>query len=297
MKLVTYINDLLYRYDCVIIPDFGGFVTREVSARINKNTNTFYPPSKQLSFNAQLKNNDGLLANYISSAKQIPYLEAVQLIQKEVAHWQEKLQNQEVELQGIGTLEKKNQTIVFEPSNAVNYLTSSYGLSAFTSKTLSQTPIIPLRREEKKGIPAFIKYAATAAILLALGTVGYKEYQNNVQEKQIVEVKQQQKAIEKTIQEATFVIKNPIPAITLNVAKETHRYHIIAGAFRNPKNAEKKVARLKKQGYNAMILGKNKWGLTQVSYASFDSKRKATNQLYRIQKRINPTAWLLIKDL
>ena len=26
MTLANYINDLLYRYDCVIVPDFGGFV-------------------------------------------------------------------------------------------------------------------------------------------------------------------------------------------------------------------------------------------------------------------------------
>ena len=30
MILATYINDLLYRYDCVIVPDFGGFVTNRV---------------------------------------------------------------------------------------------------------------------------------------------------------------------------------------------------------------------------------------------------------------------------
>ncbi len=290
MKLVTYINDLLYRYDCVIIPNFGGFVTRQVSAKINKETASFYPPSKQLSFNPQLKNNDGLLANYISSAKQISYLEAMQFIQKEVATWEETLLHEELELSAIGVLTKKGQSIVFEPSNTVNYLTSSYGLSTYTSNPIEEPPIVPI-------IPKFIKYAATAAILVTLGTVGYKAYQNQEQEKQIVEVRQQQKAIETKIQEATFVIKNPIPAITLNVTKETHRYHIVAGAFRNTENAEKKVAQLKKKGFNPSILGKNKWGLTQVSYESFDSKRKAINKLHQIQKRLNPTAWLLIADL
>ncbi len=292
MKLVTYINDLLYRYDCVIIPNFGGLVTRQISAKIDKETASFYPPSKQLSFNTQLKNNDGLLANYISSAEQISYLEAMQFIQKEVAVWEETLQHEELELSGIGVLTKKGQSIVFEPSNTVNYLTSSYGLSTYTSTPISETPVVPI-----PGIPAFIKYAATAAILVTLGAVGYKTYQNQEQEKQIAEVRQQQKAIETKIQEATFVIKNPIPAITLNVTKETHRYHIVAGAFRNAENAEKKVTQLKKKGFNATILGKNKWGLTQVSYESFDSKRKAINRLHQIQRRFNPTAWLLIADL
>ncbi len=301
MELVAYINDLLYRYDCVIVPDFGGFITREVPAKIDRETASFYPPSKELSFNSQLIKNDGLLANYIASAKQISYLKALQLIQVEVLNWKKTLESQELELSAIGVLVKKRQSIIFEPSSTVNYLTSSYGLSVYTSKPIEQVSVVPLisseeeeEKKNKKRIPAFIRYAATAAILLALGgAVGYKAYQN--QENQIAEM--QQKAVEKTIQEATFVIKNPIPAITLNVTKETHPYHVIAGAFRNPKNAEKKVAQLKRRGYNATILGKNKWGLTQVSYASFDDKRKATNKLYQIQRRSNPTAWLLIEDL
>ena len=54
MNLATYIKDLLYRYDCVIVPDFGGFVTKRISAKISENTHQFFPPSKQLSFNRNL---------------------------------------------------------------------------------------------------------------------------------------------------------------------------------------------------------------------------------------------------
>ena len=63
MQLETYISDLLYRYECVIIPEFGAFLTQPVSAKVDISSNTFYPPKKVLSFNEQLKNNDGLLAN------------------------------------------------------------------------------------------------------------------------------------------------------------------------------------------------------------------------------------------
>ena len=67
MQLETYISDLLYRYECVVIPDFGAFLTQPVSARIDESNFTFYPPKKELSFNEQLKNNDGLLAKYIAN--------------------------------------------------------------------------------------------------------------------------------------------------------------------------------------------------------------------------------------
>ena len=73
MNLANYINDLLYRYDCVIVPDFGGFVTNRIGAKLNSDTHTFSPPTKQIAFNSHLKHNDGLLANYIASSEQISF--------------------------------------------------------------------------------------------------------------------------------------------------------------------------------------------------------------------------------
>jgi len=73
MQLENYISDLLYRYDCVTVPEFGAFLTNRVSAKVHASTNSFYPPKKVLSFNEQLKNNDGLLANYIAEVEKIPY--------------------------------------------------------------------------------------------------------------------------------------------------------------------------------------------------------------------------------
>jgi len=69
MQLETYISDLLYRYDCVTVPELGAFLTNRVSAKVHESTHTFYPPKKLLSFNEQLQNNDGLLANYIAEVE------------------------------------------------------------------------------------------------------------------------------------------------------------------------------------------------------------------------------------
>ena len=108
----------------------------------------------------------------------------------------------------------------------------------------------------------------------------------------------QEKAIEKKIQSATFVITNPLPTIALNVMKKevvSKPYHVVAGAFQFPENAEKKVNQLKKQGYKASILGANKWGLIEVAFDSFLDKNEAINNLYKIQATVSEDAWLLIK--
>ena len=50
MQLEIYISDLLYRYDCVTVPEFGAFLTHRVSAKIHESTHAFYPPKKALVF-------------------------------------------------------------------------------------------------------------------------------------------------------------------------------------------------------------------------------------------------------
>ncbi|HSQ47637.1 MAG TPA: SPOR domain-containing protein [Lutibacter sp.] len=305
MTTANYISDLLYRYECVIVPNFGGFVTNEISAKVNHFTHTFYPPSNQLTFNSHLQNNDGLLANYVAAAKKISYSEALESIEKDVAEWKLLLNVEVLELENIGLLKlNKERKLIFEPSNSINYLTASFGLGSYVSPAIKRVvykeKIKQLETSSteltKRKTPAFIKYAATAAILFALGTVGWNEYQKIEYKNLVAEAKQQQKKVEKTIQEATFVISNPLPAITLDITKETYNYHIIAGAFRTPENAEKKLQQLLEKGYNAKILGANKWDLTQVAYESFTTEDEAINKMRIIHKTESEDAWLLVKE-
>tara|TARA_R110001583_G_scaffold21685_7_gene82125 strand:+ start:3944 stop:4876 length:933 start_codon:yes stop_codon:yes gene_type:complete len=309
MTIAKYISDLLYRYECVIVPNFGGFVTNEISAKVNHFTHTFYAPSKQLTFNSHLKNNDGLLANYIASVENISYIKAVEIIYKEVESWKSSIKNEELEVENIGSFTlNKDGNYIFEPANSTNYLIASFGLSSYVSPAIKRiaykekvtqletiAPILPTE-ENKRKTPVFIKYAAAAAIIFALGTLGFKEYQK-IEYKNLVNVaEQQQQKVEKSIQEATFVISNPLPTITLTIAKETFNYHVIAGAFREPENAEKKLNQLLEKGFNAKILGVNKWNLTTVSYASFNSKNDAINELNSIKNTESKDAWLLVKE-
>ncbi|MDV7186484.1 SPOR domain-containing protein [Lutibacter sp. TH_r2] len=308
MTLAKYISDLLYRYECVIIPNFGGFITNTISAKVNHFTHTFYAPSKELTFNSHLKNNDGLLANYISTCQNISYEKALSFIDQELDDWKTTLAYDELELENIGSLNlTKEGIMVFEPNSSVNYLTSSFGLSSYVSPAVKRitykekvreletiAPVIPTE-ENKRKTPAFIKYAATAAIIFALGTVGWNQYNKIEYNNLVAKTELEQQRVDKSIQEATFVIENPLPAITLNVTKETQNYHIVAGAFREPANAEKKLQQLITKGFKARILGVNKWNLTQVSYGSFDSRNEAINTLNKIKRTESKDAWLLVK--
>ena len=60
MQLNQYISELLYRYECVVVPGLGAFLTHKVSAEIDAQAQVFSPPKKRLSFNEQLQQNDGV---------------------------------------------------------------------------------------------------------------------------------------------------------------------------------------------------------------------------------------------
>ena len=289
MTIAKYINDLLYRYDCVIVPNFGGFITNRIGAKVNPFTNNFYPPTKQISFNAHLKQNDGLLLNYIASVENISFEKAIIKINEAIFSWEETLKNKQVVFDNIGNISlNENSQLIFEPKKNHNFLTNSFGLSVVSSPKINNKEI-----PNKSIIPVFVKYAAAAVILLGLA---YNVYDTGQEKKQLDFYSNQEKVLEKKIQTATFVISNPLPTIELNVTKRSSKaFHVVAGAFQFPENAKRKVSQLKKKGFNAKILGVNKWGLTQVSFDSFYSRKKAYSILATIKKDVSKDAWILIK--
>lgn len=299
MQLSKYISDLLYRYECVIVPGFGGFVSNSISSTINHYTHTFTPPTKKLSFNSQLLNNDGLLANYIAASENISFEEAIQKIELAVANWNSLLKDNSIDLKSIGTLRlNKENKIIFAPVETTNYLASSFGLDTFQSDAIKRVEykqkVTQLETSEKRKSPGYLKYAATVAAFLTIGALSY----NSVYQKKASNLaKEYQETVSRKIQEATFVISNPLPEINLDVVKKElpKKFHLIAGAFSEKANALKKVNQLKKKGFNAQIVGVNKWGLTQVSFESYTTRKEAKEHLEIIKKNIAKDAWLYIK--
>ncbi len=60
-ELITHIEILLLTNDCVIVPNFGGFVTYRLPAKWVEEQNSFLPPVRTVGFNPRLQLNDGLL--------------------------------------------------------------------------------------------------------------------------------------------------------------------------------------------------------------------------------------------
>ena len=311
MQITTYINDLLYRYECVIIPGFGALLTQYQSAKIDSENKTFYPPSKTLSFNRQLQTNDGLLANYIASVEKCTYETSLQKLRNYTGKLSLQLSEGElVSLSNIGDFHlNEENSVQFIPSSKQNFSTASFGLiSIVTSKVTRQVDketVEPLEEKapiylipERHGKKSYLKYAAIALVAISIaGFSGMKLYEEEVQKYNFAEKQKANSIVENQIQEATFSFENPLPILNITFKKQTGKYHIIAGAFRVESNADKKIQQLREKGFTPTLIGVNKYGLHQVAYESFQERLDALKNLRKIKNTQNPDAWLLVKEI
>ena len=333
MKLEKYIADLLYLYDLVIVPGFGAFIGRRKPARIDRDTYIFSPPYKDLSFNLQLQQNDGLLVNYITNITGMSYAESLQTINETVKEWHKILhEKKRLKLDQIGIFNLvEDDKILFLPLTTKNYLAEAYGLTSFVLKPFVSQPVnteikkpetLIISKPEKPAAQQniekelsveistkttdtkngnnykFWKYAAVFVAGLGIFTfgIGLLKHYNKGQNDTVY-------------QKATFVLKQDFPPVKIitykskNTAKSVikkvpvssvEKYFIISGAFRNKSNAEKKIQILKKAGYPAKIAGRNKFGLWMVAFQGFVSHEDAVQNLNKIKKQ-EPSAWIYNK--
>ena len=315
MVLEHYISELLYRYNCVMVPNLGAFLTQVKSAAIHNATNAFYPPTKIISFNEQVVTNDGLLVSYMADAENTTYEEMLVKVTELTQAWKDQLQEgTRLNLADIGELWlNEHHKIQFQPHYSVNYLTSSYGMSSFvatpvTRETLKtevealeeKIPFVftPEQRKEHSLRP-YLKYAALFLLTVSVGLTAYRYFNDTNASQQLV-AEDAKEQVTKRIQEATFFDVEPLElsSISLDVVRSKKKeqlrtHHIVAGAFRFRKNADRKIRQLKRRGYNAAYIGTNAFGLHMVNYDSYTDVDEALNALKNVKRTQSKDAWLL----
>ena len=315
MRIDQYISQLLYRYQCVIIPGFGAFLTEIKSAQLVEASHTFYPPKKVISFNVNVRNNDGLLANHIAQTERISYAEASDQIEAAIQNWKKELHNNHsVSIKNIGKLSLNSENnIVFEPLESSNYLTAAFGLAPFISPPVQrefykkQVEVLeektPIQfTTEKRGVQPWLKYVAIFVVGLGVaGLFGNQWYKKKIATETLLVEKAVQERIESEIQQATFFIENPISSVSMtideNITKEVLNYHVVAGAFRNESNAIRATQELSNLGYKAKKLDANKYGLFPVLIGSYATMEAATEAKISIQQTHAKESWILIQEL
>ena len=325
MNIETYISDLLYRHDCVIVPALGGFISNYKSAQIHPVSHTLRPPSKSLSFNVQLQNNDGLLANYISDCEGISFASAQVKIEQFVKGLQNDLEHKSrAKIAKVGVLSRDiNGLISFEPDNTVNYLLDAFGLDVIQSPAiLRKSKVVSLPKQVAKSAKSIntkktsFNWKVAAVLLPLIGLSTYVSFQQEsvsdayanyaylnpfklkpaaVYTPRTVEIKETlilnaiEASPEMEIETLVDVISTPevIAPIVNNI-----QFHLVAGCFSSEVNAANLVSKLRTQGYESSVIGQNSKGLFRVAFQSYSSKKIALLKLQNL-KSAGTSTWLL----
>ena len=139
-RIIKHIERLLLQHDCVIIPDFGGFVLQSATAVYLGDEHSFTPSRKEIVFNPTLTHNDGLLVESYMKESLVDFDKAQQRVRKDVASMKSTLDdNSELQLGEIGSFVKEDERLLFMPakSSDVLFSTRSYGLPVFHYLPLS----------------------------------------------------------------------------------------------------------------------------------------------------------------
>ena len=305
-----HISELLFLHDCVIIPEFGGFVGNNKSAVLNEISGRIFPPSKEILFNPNLKSNDGLLINKISVSEGISNIKATENINNYVSKIIQKLEKIGVfRIEDVGLLSLgKDGNILFLQDSHTNYNLDSFGLSAQkTKKTNHLEKKIEAITEPisfKKGRKKIWREIAILAPIVGLSLISI------TQEDKIENMYTQISGLKlftnsETINKPQNEIKKDIEIIISpeenknNQTDDFHeliekKYFLIAGSFNEEKNANNLVDQLRSENYNSEIIGKSENGLTRVSYDSFVNKNEALIALEKLKLK-NKSSWILSK--
>ena len=311
-----YISELLFLHDCVILPDFGGFVGNPQSAKLNKTTGILSPPSKQILFNSNLKTNDGLLITHISNQEGITQEIAKQNVITFANDNNKKLTASKVlriDKIGLFTLGKE-KNIIFLQDSANNYSLDAFGMKAAHNKTISRVNEVEEKvvstiqniRTQNGNPRAFLRAAAVIIPLVALSylSISQQDRINNVYTQMATlnpfgTTEESEDVIETTsikdvriIESAKIIETAMVEEVATPIIIQQHTFYIIAGAFVEQTNADKMITKLTRWNYNAEIVEEG--NLIRVSYNSFTNKETAILALKEI-KQENPSAWLLTK--
>lgn len=181
MEFSNYIKELLIFNDCVIIPGFGGFITKYKPAIFDQAQSSFFPPSKELVFNARLIHNDGLFINYIAVVNRLSYKEARDVFSGFTGNLFSELESgKTVVFNEIGCFKyDDNKSIVFEADLKFNLLAEAYGLSTFSFPVVEQADF-PVRIEQKiresGGIREFLLHPLAKAVIISVPVLAALTY-------------------------------------------------------------------------------------------------------------------------
>lgn len=309
-KINSYIRDLLILHDCVIIPDFGGFVGNYESAVVT-DKDYFIPPRKSVAFNPQLKNNDGLLANTIADIENVSYEQAMEQIHAYTSSIQKALKaTGEFTLDAVGTLRQSaERTLVFEPNATSNFLAAPVGMDAFHMTPTALNLNIPkeIPQEKSRMFPVLKRILVAGVSGFALLSLALNP--NNTETPGLASLApsftmeatpapaplQKPETVEAPLESSNVeeVVAEKIEA----VPEVIKNYHVMVGCFSSAQNAEKQKTLFEADNMSSRTFRYSR-GLTGVSVGDFETFGEAKVLMNKLRNSGKaPSAWILKRKI
>lgn len=330
MKIIQeYIKELLFEQDCVVIPDFGGFVANYHQSKLTQEM--AHPARKWFAFNELLRTDDGLLLTYIIHKEQLSTLEASKKIKTFVAYVRQKMREDDYfYLKGVGSFcyNEENKT-QFIPVYNANFSTNNFGLSSFNitkidySETvkkpnvtistvpivnsttspnnqsiLIESPFIISHNHQKKHLVEYYLVASMVAIVaLFLSFYLYDNKQFTLGNLNVFT------SIKNNVYTSSVSDTQPLENKQVNILDNARiinqsrqhqsTYFVIVGSFEHKKNAIQLMGTLKKEGYSdAKLISNDKGEKIKVSLTDFATKEAAIKKASSLEK-----AWIYTSEL
>jgi nucleoid DNA-binding protein len=127
---IQSIEQLLFTHDCVIIPQFGGFVVNQQGYTYDAQEAKIHPKKRWVAFNERLNSDDGILAMHIAKEFSLSQKKAFEQVIKFSADMKASLQGQgTLEFGNLGVFSLTNeQKISFSPNSQLNFDLTQFGL-------------------------------------------------------------------------------------------------------------------------------------------------------------------------
>ena len=301
-KLSEHIEKLLLKHDCVIIPEFGGFIVNYESARFVPAKNMFVPAGRKIGFNVHLSYNDGLLAQSFMQQEKCSYEAAIKLIRQEVEEAIKTLKSgKPVKVGAIGSLQmNENKRLVFERNDDVVFAPQYYGLK--------EVQCLPINNVKTKTFPAFIWNAAAVIILFLLFLPVNIFDQRQVEQASVISFNWNEPPVQPAVQEEITEEKIPTDLLTENTdtelatepeifAKSAITYHIIIASLPSESLAHQYLQEIKEYNFNntAIVNAENRY---RISVKECINKSEAESYLnsFKTDYPSFASAWICKKS-
>lgn len=157
-ELAKHIEYLLLDNDCVVVPQFGGFVTQKVGAERIEEEELFLPPMRTVRFNPDLQANDGLLVHSLMKTYRIEESEAKRMLHSLVLDLRQTLlENTSCDFGSMGVFtQNEDGEVSFAPCQAGTVCPTFYGLDALQFPRLQPQSAVTMRKTSAAESKPFI---------------------------------------------------------------------------------------------------------------------------------------------